>query len=109
MEDKEPRLNISCHQIKLPVLEMGDLQSSSWPTASYGNPQRSQSITMAIDDSPQYLHNHRTQRSWAGTYLEPSLLPSTHGPGSYSVCYQRRKVNTNPATNPVIYNSDMLG
>lgn len=97
MEDKEPRLDIPCHQIKFPVLEMGDLQP------------RSQAITMAIDDSPQYIQNHRTQRSWAGTYLEPSLLPSTHGPGSYSVCYQRRKVNTNPATSPVIYNSDMLG
>lgn len=102
MEDKEPQLDISCHQIKLAGLEMRDLQPSSWPRASYRNPQRSQAITMAIDDSPQYLHNHRTQRSWAGTYLEPSPLPSIHGLGSYSVCYQRSKVNTNPATNPVL-------
>lgn len=42
-------------------------------------------------------------------YPEPlPLLTNAHGPGKYSVHYQRRNVHTNPATNPELYNADLL-
>ena len=36
------------------------------------------------------------------------LLTNICSAGRYSAYYQRRKVNANPATNPLIYNSDLL-
>lgn len=49
-----------------------------------------------------------TQTCQVGGYLEPLPQQTTvHGRWRYSSCYQRRDVNTNPATNPIIYISDL--
>ena len=53
----------------------------------------------------QHPHNslNMTKLSWC---LSRVFTPSVHGTWKHSVCYQRRKVNTNPATKPLIYNGN---
>ena len=48
--------------------------------------------------------------SWCLTkafFAATELLNTIDHSGRYSACYQRRKMNTNPETNPRIYNGDL--
>lgn len=55
----------------------------------------------------QYLHislnMEKPQWCLSGGFTLP-----VHGTGRYSASYQRRKVMTNPSTNPAIHNGDVL-
>ena len=65
-------------------------------------------ITKWHQNSIAEENTHTINWMWkgiAGAYLEPSpLLSSLYDTGRYHAHYQRRKVNTSPATNPAIYN-----
>lgn len=68
---------------------------------------------LQIDSKVLFLDNafiiHWTRGNQSGVYQKPSfLLTNVHGTKSYSECYQRKKVNINPATTPFwICNSDL--
>lgn len=46
------QLSISCHQSKLSVPGLGDIQLSHWPKGSHGNPQTIQAVAKTIGCAP---------------------------------------------------------
>jgi hypothetical protein len=100
--------------MKIPVLGMGYISLNCWPKGSRWNPQTTQAIAKAIGGFPQadsitvLLKATPMQLIKHGACLElSSLWTDDHGTGKHSACYQRRNVNVNPATNPLIYNGGL--
>lgn len=44
----EPQVDISCHQMKLSVPELGYMQLNSWPKGSFWNHQITQAVAKAM-------------------------------------------------------------
>lgn len=103
--------DIACHQVKLLALEISlhiielltkgvlwKFPNKRWPrlfVALY-------KLMVRPFCWKQYLHiplNTETLYCW--------LSRAFPGTGSYAACYQKRKVNTSPATNISIYNGDL--
>jgi hypothetical protein len=53
MGETELQLDISCHQMKLPVLGIGYIPLSCWPKGSHGNSQTTQAVVRTIGCSSQ--------------------------------------------------------
>jgi hypothetical protein len=75
-----------------------------------GNPKTTQSIDKAIGGFPQT--NHKAvllEKVYAQLieYGEVMLVPKESFHPCRPECYQRRKVNSKPATNPLIYNGEL--
>jgi hypothetical protein len=47
---------------------------------------------------------HETWSCQASTSIKPSLFSSVFGLGRFCAVHQKRNINDNPATKPVIYN-----
>lgn len=68
-----------------------------------------------IAEGNTHTTHHWTRKSRAGVYKYPSLYMTAFlfyfivlfGTGRYPACYQRKNINTIPATNSLIYN-DLL-
>ena len=103
--------------MKLPILELCYSQLSCWPT---GVQWESPNISCCCQDNriltinwwqgsiAEVINTYITcwmLGSGAGAPIETSALPSIiFATERYFAGYQKRKVNTNPATNPLIYN-----
>ena len=115
MREAEHQLDISCHQMTLPVLRLDCSELSCSPKESHGNLQKIQAVRKTrgcflqtdkdsiVVDSTQTTH--RTWKGKADTYIEPSsLYSSVFGMGRYSAGYQKRNIHTNLAIKPLLYN-----
>lgn len=53
MREMEFQVDISCHQMKFPILRVDYIQLNCWSKGSYRNPQTTQAIAKTVSYSPQ--------------------------------------------------------
>ena len=99
---------------------MGYIKLSCQSNGPHSIPPEIQAIDKAIGYYPQTdgkVLLSKTTLKYLAEHGEKELvfnqsfhlpLTSVHSIGRFSAHYQRRKVNTNPATNALIYNGDLL-
>lgn len=92
---------------------MSQFQLSCWPKGPYRKPQNNLGYCWAIGYSPENNGKELLMKTKLIHIIEHGklellpLLTTIHSTGRQSKHSQKRKVKTNPVTNPIFYNSEM--